>query len=175
MEIITETHQEVEKKKKKNIEDDQQILTTKKQKMNEPSELVVKQWYELTNHPKLFQHTYWGNFTNHPTNHPGDNIIENRNKFVADYKIKKMGGWPNKLKNMLFWTACRVDGPIGGLYDHAEFYTAEESYVCVLSPYKDYPEQYGFKRIYPLYMNDATTYVFEIFNKPLPGGIKFVL
>ena len=103
-------------------------------------------------------------------NHPGENIIENRNKFVVDYKIKKKDGWPNKLKNMLYWTACRVGGPIGGLFDHVEFYTAEESYVCVLSPYKDYPEQYGFKRIYPLYHNTATTYVFEIFHKPLPAG-----
>lgn len=102
---------------------------------------------ELTSYPKLFAKCYWGKFREKADRI--SSIVENRNKFVSEFKIKKL-----------------ADGvhPQNGLdmFDHCELYRCEEGFVYIISPYCDVEDGilavFGLTRYRPLYANDAHTF-----------------
>lgn len=111
-----------------------------------------------TNYNRIFKNTYWGGFEY--TDPHYDNIIENRNKFVIDYNLRKIC---NTRRTQTFYYVFKKYVKL----DHVEFYTTDDpDMILVLnSPYCVTEEQdqklveHGFKKIYPLYNNLAQSYV----------------
>jgi hypothetical protein len=120
---------------------------------------------ELTNYQKIYSHTYWGNFRSDPIMHPGLEIIENRNKFITDYDIKR---YTKPSVNVRRYIREERDH----LYlDHVEYYRTIDNngvskILLITSPYKSSNEldfiheyeKYGWLKIYPLYHTDAYTF-----------------
>jgi hypothetical protein len=143
--------------------------------------------YELTAYPVIYGGSYWGNgIRNEP------NIIENRDRFINDYDIKRR---TTKLPNYIYkqlWNIIVDKNPRLKLskveesmyhyydsiilnkcriydFDHQETYvTNSGDYIIIYSPYDgdndDKFEEIGFEKIYRLYNNDASTYM-KIFQK----------
>lgn len=114
--------------------------------------------YQKTKYPKIYSRTYWGSSS---YENCGDNIIENRNKFIEEYKII------NICKTQRCDKFRRVFSKYVDL-DHVEYYTVngDSNIILVLnSPYCVNDEEHaklvehGFKKIYPLYHNSAQSYV----------------
>lgn len=146
---------------------------------------MSKYFYELTEFPKIYKGSYWGNF--HTI--PDPEIIENRNRFIIDYNIKSRKKAPLYVYKQL-WnivttfsdinleTKRKYEKDCGSQYDflvdiifredqshfdHKETYlTREGYYVFIYSPYLESSEKLedlGFTRIYKLYSNSASTYM----------------
>jgi len=125
----------------------------------------TKQNYELTDYPKLFRNTYWGNGT-----FRGDEeIILNRNEFVRKYNITEhISNRPNFIADML----NRNDNP---WKDHTEVYkNKDKDYVLVVSPYygESNKEQmckeirnHGYTQIPNMYVDFALSFCKRVLNK----------
>ena len=108
---------------------------------------------EATARPDLYGGTYWGSFR--PSRNPeiDADIIANRDRFAAEWRIK---------------SRCHASIPhpqtAGTLhdYDHAELYRDEGGwFVLLVSNYGDGippPAILGMRKIPPLYSTDATSY-----------------
>ena len=108
---------------------------------------------EATARPDLYGGTYWGSFR--PSRNPeiDADIISNRDRFAAEWRIK---------------SRCHASIPhpqtAGTLhdYDHAELYRDEGGwFVLLVSNYGDGippPAILGMRKIPPLYSTDATSY-----------------
>ena len=137
---------------------------------------------QRTKYPKLYHDTYWGNY--HKCQHTGNaHIIENRNLLAMEYILKsrirnlplkyeeKVGLFEdlNELKNfkkkydgdksMFIRTRDRRD-------KHIEYYkTVDKKIIAVFSPYDTSDRmtqmalECGYSLIYPLYADDANTFV----------------
>jgi len=124
-------------------------------------------WSDLTNYPKIYSHTYWGNFPIYPswgtprTNYPEDELIVNRNRFIDDFQIA----------NRRFKHGCRA-APYNAFCtllnsmkwaDHKEFYTTRMGdSICIISQSSQYDaaaEDAGFIKIYPLYCQSQSTWM----------------
>lgn len=122
--------------------------------------------YQLTNYPFIFKNTYWGNFNN-----ANSNIIENRNRFVEEFKIKR---YNYKIGHDL---KLHYNDPI---FDHVEFYnTIDGKIIIISSPYAPNVsdakyEYYGFNLYSQLYTTPAITYLKEFDNlKAYKSWFKF--
>jgi hypothetical protein len=120
--------------------------------------------YELTNYPKIFRSTYWGNF-NARKNPTHSEIFENRNKLVNQFLIDKCVSkkYPKRIKMQI----GIKDTP---LYDHEEVYLDNcKNYVIVVSPYENGQEEYtrgwfegkGFVKYDRLYSSSAWSFVWS--------------
>jgi len=121
-------------------------------------------FFKLTENKKLFKNTYWGLFSTKDRTETEmeeiNKIVENRNKFVKDFQIKKISTLPSKLKKELEKTYPYY-------LDHVEIYKTEDNkYIIVNSPYTNntcqkYNEllSLGWKVIDKLYFNNATTFI----------------
>ena len=115
--------------------------------------------YELTNHPNIFKHTYWGSFQRSKICDINDEIIENRNRFIFFNKIKcfKM---PKYISRSIY---DDINGKHYNFYDHIECYrTYNNNYILICSPYEEYDEKFhelGWQKIDKLYRQCASTYM----------------
>lgn len=122
-----------------------------------------------TAYPKIFSNTYWG-ATEDGIDLP-EQIIQNRNKFVEDNKIKtnitysrqKRITQKKQIKNQLFF----LEHMKGQTTDHIEFYDNGISVIGLSSNYNDSDEMAwvdaGFHKIEPLYTLDSTTFAIQLF------------
>lgn len=127
-----------------------------------------KIWCEYTAYPKKYKNSYWGNFGSIPEAH----IVENRNRFITDYDIKNFVKHTKKY-------CYKADKVIKTFernkwFDHYELYSLNnsENLLAVISPYngairemRDEIINSGWTEIYPIYTDDATTFIFKIFLK----------
>ncbi len=119
-----------------------------------------KTWYyNLTDYPKIYNTTYWGNFT-----FRGDedlnNIIENRNSFIKEFDIK------SHIKSLPKYMLMRCEKHIN-IGDHVEKYKTNDNKLIILnSPYylsdkeKQTFKELGYIEVKQMYSKHATTYMF---------------
>jgi len=113
--------------------------------------------YEHTKYEKIYKKVNWGTL-NGNTAEPDNEIINNRNKFIEDFKIKNVINMPRSL-----WSFINTNN--NRRFDHVETYKTENKEIIVIvSPYYngheiDYPEEVGFTRYNKLYANDARTFI----------------
>ena len=120
---------------------------------------MSKSFREYTDYPNTY-YCYWGQFRdNKEKNHlPDPIIIENRNKFAEEHKLveSKKKDWvrrPEWIEKYL----KKIDGT-----DHIECYKDNErNYVVVFSCYLKEDKVGAFKKTYPIYSTDQTTYVLK--------------
>lgn len=116
--------------------------------------------YELTNYPRIYTHTYWGAF-GADTRPAKTEFIQNRNRFIHEYNIKKSAHRPKYIQKIL--DECEAAGVH---LDHVECYANDNNeYVIVSSPYdttepnrQKYAEK-GWTHIYKLYVDEADTFI----------------
>lgn len=116
--------------------------------------------YERTQYPSIFKKTYWGTFRHIPNSSQdiSQSIFDNRNRFVKDYKIRRVHRRFRKYKE------CNTFYQHKKYYDHVEFYeTIDKQIVMVVSPYNSLSDiqddliNDGFTISYKLYVDFATT------------------
>ena len=106
---------------------------------------------DATDHPRLFQNTYWGNFRvgpNAATITPA--IVCNRNRFAVEYDLREALGL-----TLYPYT------PPGSDFDHMEVYRdGTGGIVAVCSNYNGPPPSFlGMRPLYPIYSTGTTSYV----------------
>ena len=113
--------------------------------------------YTRTQHPKMYQNTYWG----HPKYDDSyANMIDNRNKFPNDFDIKC---YMSKCKRPQY-----ILEEIEPRYiDHPEVYINKDGdYVIISSPYSPQDSEYhlanGWTEIYPMYNTSARTFMKKV-------------
>ena len=123
--------------------------------------------YILTDYPSIYGRTYWGGSTASQSKL----IIDNRNKFIKEYKIIKVARSNYKI-DLNF---KRIGGHKNSIYDHVEFYSVKKEedekphLILIMSPYSvsDNDHQFltkiGWAKIYPLYGNGAVTYIYYLY------------
>jgi len=106
---------------------------------------------DLTAHPDIFGPTYWGGFDmDGNADVITGEIIENRDRLVADYHVQKLAG-------------IRVDVPstTGTELDHPEVYALRGgALLLICSNYGDTPPPaaLGMFKTFPVYSASCTTY-----------------
>jgi hypothetical protein len=111
-------------------------------------------YYKLTNYPRLFKNTYWGQF-DADNGLLSQSIIKNRNDFVDDYEINEKVKHTKTVRKFLHHFTPK------GFIDHLEIYkNTHNDYVILTSPYqwKEECPKY-FCQIDRLYNVEALTYV----------------
>lgn len=139
---------------------------------------LTKDWriimlaYEKTQYPKIYKKTYWG-----CSSYDGatdDSIIENRNTFVVDFKIKSTIDAPTESSSGII--GCGRD------FDHKEFYkTVDNKFIMLSSPYstaekvKNNVHYKNFIQVYNLYTNCGSVSFIREFGsrKELKLFLKF--
>lgn len=127
---------------------------------------------DQTAFPKIFSNTYWGETRFQDHIDLPDEIIQNRNKFVEDNKIKtnitysrqKRITQKKQIKNQLFF----LEYMKGQTTDHIEYYDNGISVIGISSNYGDNHNEMewvnaGFHKIDPLYTLDSTTFAIQLF------------
>ena len=115
--------------------------------MTPRTKTVAKQ----TNRPDLYGRVYWGQFASGIDTAITPEIIANRNRLAADYRLKSLAG-------------CQYDYPPKeghDDFDHGELYrTKDGELVLICSNYGGPPPApMGMREIYPVYNTGATTYL----------------
>lgn len=123
-----------------------------------------------TNYPKIFSNTYWGE-TRDGIDLP-DEIIQNRNKFVEDNKIKTNITYSRRKrinqKKQIKYQFYFLEHMKGQTTDHIEYYDNGISVIGISSNYGDNHDEIawvdaGFHKIDPLYSLDSTTFAIQLF------------
>jgi hypothetical protein len=114
-----------------------------------------KQYYECTDYPKIYRNVYWGAFRTDSSGERPQSITDNRNRFIVDYGIKKYKALNSKLESIQQKETVYMD--------HVERYATNDGFIIVTSPYNHInPEDYekaGWTQIYPLYHENAITFI----------------
>jgi hypothetical protein len=127
---------------------------------------------DKTEYPEIFGRTYWGAFK---YNHEVDDIIENRNDFIKKYNIKNKRPLKDKLWQMFSEEKKRTNLDL----DHLEVYnTNDNKLIAITSPFKhvnpsDF-EKEGWTSIYPLYYEEAYTFLKEVDPKTFKFEKKII-
>jgi hypothetical protein len=117
-----------------------------------------KTFADLTKYPKFYKNTYWGNFLAKDDHLISDEIINNRNKMVENFKIK------SHTKNIPVFLN-KYQGRF--IIDHQEFYRLENKKILMIfSPYgnfslediKDLNDKYGFELLDSVYSVNSITF-----------------
>ena len=118
----------------------------------------VQRFRDLTEYPKLFEKSYWGNFPVKADTEI-DEIVTNRNKFIEEFKIEK---------------CLDAQRPTNAppIFDHCELYKNANGLIYITSPYgkhdqyEELAEKTGFTLYEKLYLLDSVTYYRLFANKP---------
>jgi hypothetical protein len=141
---------------------------------------MKKQFYEYTTYPKIYKNTYWGRCRCDDNDLNSDlEIIENRNKFIDEYNIKKTAEMSSKIRldlNKSFYREPTTKNEIIDFkrtihhwndIDHLEIYKARDNkFVIVSSPYQssldekviNHYNERGWSLIYNLYHKHALSF-----------------
>jgi stalled ribosome rescue protein Dom34 len=121
-----------------------------------------------TKYPKIFD-CYWGSFQySNDALTITDEIIENRNKFVEEFDIKRSKSIPIMLDKYLGIYGFYYYQQQGNnsYYDHVEtYYTKNKDHIIIISPYfcnKDltnFFKKRGYIEYNKLYSDGATTFI----------------
>ena len=122
--------------------------------------------YTLTKYPNIFKGSYWGV---HRNDRNDDEVIENRNKFVEEFGIKRrVDKVPEYIERIVGYYELYCDEKPSRLYYNYEvYYTANKQYIIVMSPYfipdwsemKQFYEGMGYS-VYPhLYSKSTATFI----------------
>lgn len=120
---------------------------------------------DLTQYPNLYSSTYWGNFKaplKSDKYYASDlEIIQNRNRFVRDYDIKKSLNGGDRLDYISEYIDRLLNSPTGNFFDHVEAYSRSDGMIIIItSPYMINESQHeSFDPIYKMYARDAFTYI----------------
>lgn len=106
-----------------------------------------------TEYKKIYENTYWGKFIQEENKGITDEIIENRNKLIRDYKIKKKCTAYTKIEKINKKIKKEWSD-----YDHLEYYETEKEYILISSPYVE-ADYEGWEEIYKLYNNGCKSYI----------------
>lgn len=107
--------------------------------------------YQMTEYPRIFKKSYWGRHL-----YEEDDIIENRNMFVRDFRVKEY-------KSYIPWS---FDHDLFSIKhsDHKEYYVTENKDIIILisvsewANFDDHFQQFGFRKYKKLYSHCSTTY-----------------
>lgn len=120
-----------------------------------------------TKYPKIFN-CYWGAFQ-YSNDALGitDEIIENRNKFVEEFDIKREKSIPIKLDKYLGnYGFYYNQGYYNSYYDHVEtYYTKNKDHIIIISPYfcnddlTKFFKKRGYIEYNKLYSDGAFTFI----------------
>ena len=117
-------------------------------------------YYDMTEYPKIFKNSHWGNFDRYKK-HKIEDIITNRNNFVKEFEIVKKKDIPKKYHK--YFNFEKRNDEHRPFYDHVEEYkTKNNNYLVICSPYTNYDElaeKLGYKKYNQLYSSDAFTYI----------------
>jgi hypothetical protein len=128
-----------------------------------------------TDFDKLYSQCYWGVFPlidrNGNDQSPKKEIIDNRNSFAIEYKLKKSLNYTAKghtaIKNIFKYTLDEIQNQ--GVYvDHIEYYDTGYSVICVTShccfdEKENIWIKYGFHKIPPIYCINQKSFLLELF------------
>ena len=128
---------------------------------------------EMTNYPDTYKNCYWSNFK-YP-NASGPEIINNRNRFAAEYNIKKKKYIPeyiekkcciNNLRTYYIYDNKLTKEELDKKFpvfsqQHKEYYITEDEYICIFSNYGNEIDEnalnFGFIKLpYSLYRECTT-------------------
>ncbi len=119
-------------------------------------------FYDLTDYPKIYNSTYWGDFNN-ANNRIKKEIITNRNNFVKDFDIANVKTIPKKYQKYFYLEFETRYNEYKKLFDHVEQYrTNNNGYVVICSPYSqedEIAEKLGYKKYKNMYCYAGFTYV----------------
>ncbi len=131
-------------------------------------------YYDMTEFPKLFKRTYWGNFQTEHEEEDHSIFFKHRNDFVRLFNITRqvtlIPQYVNQHLQMLRDQKMR-------LVDHVEcYYTREKYYVLVVNPYcepgqVDYEQRVeaaakvGFQRYKTIYNSGTTTFIAVVMGR----------
>ena len=124
-----------------------------------------KTYREYTAYPEKYKGTYWGNFASIPQTY----IVENRNRFITDYDIKKNVKHSNKYYNKA--NKVLKHFKVQRYLDHYELYSLNnsENLLAVISPYEGAVSEIrdkiiadGWTEIYPIYGDGAVSFILYI-------------
>jgi hypothetical protein len=128
-----------------------------------------------TNFEKIFSLSYWGTFPLIILNGTKfiieKEIIDNRNSFATEYKLKKSLCYTSKghnaIKDIFKNTLYEIERQ-GNYIDHIEYYDTGYSVVCVTSHHCSNEQElifnkYGFRKINPIYCPEQKTFMMELF------------
>ena len=131
----------------------------------------MKQNYQLTKYPSLFENTCWGCSKVGTYCDYGSDIYHNRNAFVEQYHIKSRVSELPTIKQRLVDNLFKIYDRYH-LYDHVEHYvTTSHKFVSVSSPYIDkHNEPYfqnfltktNFKQFKPMYSGSTSTFIIDV-------------
>lgn len=131
----------------------------------------MKQNYQLTKYPSLFENTYWGGSKVGTYCDYGSDIYNNRNAFVEQYHIQSSVSELPKRKQDLIDNVFKIYTDRDEFYDHVEHYvTTSNKYVSVLSPYIEHKDPYfqnflaktNFKLFKPMYSGSTSTFIIDV-------------
>lgn len=110
-------------------------------------------FYQATQHPKIFENTYWGGFSVENANYDTTDFVKNRNQFVTANRIKAAKTCPS----------LQAHNKDTKLFDHCELYQQETGQlILVNSPYGNVANELlriGFEETAQLYHPQAKTFV----------------
>lgn len=128
--------------------------------------------YQMTNYPTIFKNVYWGNFEYNISMY--SNICINRNRFINEYDIKQFNDYnfEELSQEINKFISLAINSKDREFFDHYELYKNNNNeYILIVSPYnhlknpKQYIYKYNFDIIYPLYADNAYTFIKIIKNK----------
>lgn len=129
---------------------------------------------DFTNHPDLYQCTYWGSCqvkvrdNRHEKTYIDDEVIQNRNTFVDVFKIKRKNKIPLCIDDLLDFQKLQHD------LDHIEiYYSTDKKYYIISSSYCPTNEakqqnfaKYGWIQIGSMYQKGLETWMLKIDKLP---------
>ena len=130
----------------------------------------MARYRDLTDYPDIYWRTYWGSFNASEFPENQNYILDNRNKFVKEYNLIRYRG---SLPQYVYKHSDVVKHTFPDFDDHYEYYkTQEGNYIILFSPFNlriknedNFINETGFKKIYDLYSDYATTYIKLVFGR----------
>ena len=120
----------------------------------------------LTKYPSIFKNCYWGNFTftKNTDTLLTPSIIENRNKFVEEFSVRRLKDLPQRIIKKIGFDPNQPNSRFTLDFDHYEcYYSTNKQHIIIISPYHtlkdEIIEKYQLTLYKKLYNVNAYTYI----------------